>query len=165
MDRITISETESPNFYQQHDYKVLPPEATDAESAAKYWEKVSPMMENVINSVVAIPADGETVEQNHDGTITIKGYAVPQGEHGPIDKVEVSCDGGNSWTEARLGPSQRWSWVLWEADVLVEPGNGIRIFSKATDHGGNTQTQERSQWNLRGVGYNGYESTMGVTVK
>jgi hypothetical protein len=41
--------------------------------------------------------------------------------------------------------------------VQVEKGDGIRIFSRATDRGGNSQTQERSQWNIRAVGYNGYE--------
>lgn len=123
-----MSGTESPNFYQQHDYKVLPPEATDTESAAKFWNAVPPMMENVINSVVVFPEDHEAVERSHDGTIKIEGYAVPQGEHGPIVKVEVSCNNGASWTEARLGSKYKWSWVLWEVNIPVETGKRIRIF-------------------------------------
>lgn len=164
IDRITVAETETCNFYQQRDYKVLPRDATDTESAAKFWEIVPPMMENVINSVVIVPNDDDIIERSNEGTITIKGYAVPQGEHGPVVKVEVSCDDGASWTEARLGPKQKWSWVLWEADVRVDPGDGVRIFSRATDEGGNSQTEPRSQWNLRGIGYNGYESRTGVKI-
>ncbi|KAK5224206.1 hypothetical protein LTR47_009963 [Exophiala xenobiotica] len=146
IDRITVAETETSNFYQQRDYKVLPPDATDTESAAKFWETVPPMMENVINSVVIVPNDDDTIERSDEGTITIKGYAVPQGEHGPVVKVE------------------KWSWVLWEAVVRVDPGDGVRIFSRATDEGGNSQTEHRSRWNLRGVGYNGYESRTGVKI-
>ncbi len=165
LDKITVAETESPNFYQKHDYKILPPDATDAESADKYWDAVPPMMENVINSVVVVPdEDDSTVERSRDGTITIKGYAVPQGEHGPVVMVEVSCDQGATWTKARLGSTKKWSWVLWEAIVPVELGEGRRIFSKATDASGNTQTEDRSEWNLRGIGYNGYESRTGIKI-
>ena len=31
-----------------------------------------------------------------------------------------------------------------------------RIWSRATDKGGNTQEAEHSEWNFRGVAYNGY---------
>ena len=164
LDQITVSTKESPNFYQQRDYKILPPNVTDKGSAAKYWDKVPPMMDNVINSVVAVPEDEETVKRSPQGTISTKGYAIPQGDGGPVVKVEVSTDNGETWTEAKLGPATRYSWVLWEAVVAIERGKGKRIFSKATDRQGNTQTEERSQWNLRGVGYQGYESTTGLTV-
>ena len=169
LDRITVSQKESPNFYQQHDYKILPPDATDSESAAKYWDKVPPMMDNCINCVVLAPEDDETVKLGAAGTINVKGYALPQGSDGPVTKVDVSADGGKNWKRARIvddggDKASKWSWVLWEADVEVEKGENRSIFSKATDKGGNTQTAEQSQWNLRGVGYNGYESTTGITV-
>ena len=165
LDSITVSTKESSNFYQHHDYKILPPDATDAESAAKYWDKVPPMMDNCINSVVADPEDNETVKRRPDGTIRVRGYAIPEGDQGPVVKVEVSTDAGKTWHEAQLGPATRYSWALWEAQVPIAIGKDLRIFSKATDKHGNTQTQERSQWNLRGVGYNGYESTTALTVE
>ena len=165
LDRITVSHKESSNFYQRHDYKILPPEAKDAESAKQFWDKVPPMMDNCINSVVADPEDNETVKRKADGTIRIRGYAIPQANQGPVVKVEVSTDAGRTWQQAKLGPATRYSWVLWEAVVPIATGKGIRIFSRATDKGGNTQREERSQWNLRGVGYNGYESTIGLTVE
>ena len=43
VSRITVQEEDSKNFYQQHDYKILPPEATDKQSAEKFWDKVDPM--------------------------------------------------------------------------------------------------------------------------
>ncbi len=168
LDKITISERQSSSFYQQYDYKILPPDATDSKSAAKYWDKVSPMMDNCINCVVLSPEDDETVEPSSAGTINIKGYAIPNGADGPVTKVEVSTNEGQTWKQAQIDDggtmSSKWSWVLWEVDVEIEKGENKRIFSRATDKGGNTQAVERSKWNLRGVGYNGFESTTGLTV-
>lgn len=166
LDRITVQESESPNYYQRRDYKILPPDATDSQSAEKYWDKVPPIMEMPINSVVAVPDDNETVTLPASGKVEVKGYAVPQGDQGPVTRVEVSGDGGKTWVDAQLEGSakdKKWCWVLWKADVPVEKGSGKEILSRATDAGGNTQ-QEHSQWNLRGVVYNGYGASRGLTV-
>ncbi len=168
LDDITVSEKESPSFYQQHDYKILPADATDTKSATKYWDKVPPMLDNCINCVVLIPGDDETVQLTPGGTINVKGYAIPQGNDGPVVQVEVSTDAGKTWKQAKIEDAgdmgSKWSWVFWQADVEIEKGENLRIFSKATDRSGNTQSLERSEWNLRGVGFNGYESTTGLTV-
>lgn len=169
LDRITVSEEESPNFYQRHDYKVLPPTATDKKSAEPYWDKVPAMLEMPVNACVAVPSYKSTVKLPESGLLDIKGYAVPQGHAGPVVKVEISGDEGQTWTEAKLdyGPAHlasKWSWVLWQCQIKIERGEGKKIFAKATDAGGNTQDLERSTWNLRGVGYNGYEAVFDLTV-
>ncbi|OJJ49042.1 hypothetical protein ASPZODRAFT_149999 [Penicilliopsis zonata CBS 506.65] len=156
LDAITVQPHESTNFYQQHDYKILPPEAVDTFSAEKFWARVPAMAEMPINSVVALP-EGEVVVSS---LIEVKGYAVPQGDSGPVTGVQVSMDEGKTWIEARLDESQarsKWCWVLWTAQIPVSPSHkGHRvILSRATDAGGNTQP-DHSQWNLRGVAYNGY---------
>lgn len=165
LDRITVQDKESPNFYEQHDYKVLPPEAIDSKTAEKYWDKVPPMTDMPINSVVAVPDDNETIQIPPSGTIEIKGYAVPQGDQGPVTRVEVSTDGGKLWIDAQLQgkPVNKWCWVFWRASVRIETGSGKEILSRATDAGGNTQ-QRHSQWNLRGVGYNGYGVSRNLTI-
>ena len=49
------------------------------------------------------------------GPCTVRGRA--WSGYGPIERVEVSADGGASWSDARLGPQpSRWSWVGWEWD-------------------------------------------------
>ncbi len=168
LDNITVSEKESPSFYQQHDYKILPADATDSKSAAKYWDKVPPMLENCINSVVLTATDNETVKLNTVCTISVRGDAIPQGADGPVVQVEVSTDAGKTWKKAKIEDAgdmaSKWSWVLWQAGVEIEKGENLRIFSKATDRSGNMQPAEQSEWNLRGVGFNGYESTTGLTV-
>lgn len=165
LDRITVQKEESPNFYQRRDYKVLPPEATDAAKAAEFWDKTPAMTETVVNSVVAVPRDGQTVYRDEDGLVEARGYTVPQGHYGPVVRVEVSGDGGRTWADARLehGEVSTWAWVLWTARVPMAQGSLKQILSCATDAGGHKQP-ETSQWNLRGVGYNGYGLARNLTV-
>ncbi|EAS30948.1 sulfite oxidase [Coccidioides immitis RS] len=168
LDCIMVRKTESPNYYQAHDYKVLPPEVLTWEMAEDYWDKAPSMQENLVNSVVAVPDDDETIFQGSDGLIEVRGYAVPQGDQGPVIRVEVSGDEGNTWVEAELhgaGPQNRykWCWVLWKARIKVDQGSNKTIYSRATDAGDNTQPMW-SEWNIRGVGYNGYGASWNVTV-
>ncbi|RHZ53425.1 putative sulfite oxidase [Aspergillus thermomutatus] len=167
LDRITVSDHESPNFYQQLDYKVLPPTVVDQESAQPFWEQIPPMSDMPINSVVAVPEDNETVVLSSSGVMEIKGYAVPNGAGGPVTRVQVSMDGGKTWIDARIEESgqgnRRWCWVLWTAAVCPERGTGREVLSRAFDAGGHVQV-EHSQWNLRGVGYDGYGRARNLTI-
>lgn len=168
LDRITVSDKESPCFYQQRDYKVLPPEAVDAATAEKFWAQCPAMLDMPINSCVAYPTSDCTITLPPSGTIEVLGYAVPQGHHGPVVRVQVSGDEGKTWADAQLEnggkEASRWTWTLWNATIKMERGEGRRIFAKATDAGGNQQTDERSAWNLRGVAYNGYEAVFNLTI-
>jgi sulfite oxidase len=167
LDRITVQKVESPNFYQQHDYKILPPEALTWDMAEPYWAKAPAIQCMPVNSVVAMPDDGETAQTDEHGFLEVRGYAVPQGAQGPVVRVEVSGDNCQTWTDAELlhFPGEtKWCWVLWRARIKVEKGCGRTIFSKATDAGGNTQPRE-CQWNIRGVAYNGYGASWNVTVR
>ncbi|KAF2272652.1 molybdopterin binding oxidoreductase [Westerdykella ornata] len=172
LDKIEVSLKESPNYYQQHDYKILPPEAKDKESAEQWWGKVDAIMDMPVNSVVAVPGSGERVERGEDGCIEVRGYALPSGTDGPVVKVEVSGDGGETWTEAAIlerqeeevmGAELKWAWSLWRARVRVESGEGRRVLSRAVDSKGNTQA-ECPEWNYRGVAYNGYGEATGLHV-
>ncbi|KAK5200832.1 hypothetical protein LTR16_004733 [Cryomyces antarcticus] len=169
LDRITVQLHESANYYQQHDYKVLPPEAVDGESAKQYWHTVPAIQDMPVNSVVAVPKSGDTVAASPDGTIPVKGYALPSGENGPVTKVEVSSDEGKTWNEADLishpedFENTKWAWTLWRAAVKVEPGHPRSVWSRATDKSGNVQPS-CPQWNLRGVVYNGYGEAKDLTV-
>lgn len=164
LDRITVATVESDNFYQKHDYKVLPPEAKDKESADRFWH-VTPALEDMpVNSVVGSPSSGSTVKLRDDGTVEVRGYALPSGEDGPVVKVEASGDNGETWVDAELdwggwdkenGQSLKWAWCLWHADIRMEMGKGRRIWSRATDAKGNVQPKD-GVWTLRGVAYNAY---------
>jgi len=168
LDRISISSKESPCFYQQRDYKILPPEAVCAKTAEQYWARCPSMLEMPINSCVAHPVSGSTITLPSSGMVEVLGYSVPQGAEGPVVSVQVSGDEGETWVDAHLEDggqdASKWAWVLWSVTLKMERGKDRRIFAKATDAGGNTQACERSAWNLRGVGYNGYEAAFDLTV-
>jgi DMSO/TMAO reductase YedYZ molybdopterin-dependent catalytic subunit len=69
----------------------------------------------------------------------------------PVEKVEVSADGGTSWSEASLEPAaslfgwRRWTFG-WDA---TQPGEH-ELWVRATDADGNTQPVDQS-WNAEGV--------------
>ena len=166
LDRITVQNRESDNFYMQHDYKVLPEDAVDAETAKKYWHVMPPVQEMPVNSTIAVPLEGSTVERDADGCIDVEGYALPSGDDGLVIKVELSTDGAETWTDAELVHHEgegKWSWKLWKAKLAVPSGSGCKIYSRATDQAGNTQPKQ-SKWNLRGVCYNGYGEVV-ITIK
>lgn len=167
LDRITVQLEESNNFYQKYDYKVLPPEVTDKEMAEKFWDLVPAVQDTPINSVIVIPQDGDTIWLSPQGTTEVRGYALPQGDQGPITQVEVSVDGGSSWSKADLindsEAQSKWCWVLWKATVKMSAGVTGRILCRATDAGGNSQPAQ-PQWNLRGVNYNGYGESRDLRV-
>lgn len=166
LDEITIQAEESESFYQQHDYKILPPEASTWEIAEDFWHRFPAMQDMPINSVVAVPAEGETVQLTSRGLIETKGFAVPEGEHGPIVRVEVSADDGHTWYDAELdneGKRGKWCWVLWQANIPAT-SDCRTIFSRATDSAGNTQDKALSEWNIRGVGFNGWGAARYLTV-
>lgn len=158
LDEISIQDYESTNLYQRYDYKRLPPEATDPETAKKFWDITPALQDMPVNSAITHPQSGQTVELSGAGTISVSGYALPQGDEGPVVRVEVSADGGETWHDAKIvdgGRDQgKWAWSLWTIELKMQRGKG-HIQSRATDHGGNTQP-EQAVWNLRGVGYDGY---------
>ena len=187
VDQITVQLEESRNLYQRYDYKRLPPEATDKESAKRFWDKTPAIQDMPVNSAIAKPQNGDTIRLPPSGTIEIKGYALPQGDQGPVVKVECSIDEGETWQAAEIlsgnGIKTRWCWALWRATVRLQKGKNRRILSRATDKGGNMQTgkavrsnphphivkttatSDNSQvWNLRGVCYDGYGESRDLNV-
>ncbi|KAI9787319.1 MAG: hypothetical protein M1816_007667 [Peltula sp. TS41687] len=170
LDRITVQLGESANYYQQHDYKILPAEATDWASAEEYWATTPAVQDMPVNSVIGVPKSGALVKLE-GGTTEVRGYALPKGDQGPVRRVEVSVDEGETWADAEivegkeLGESQgKWCWCLWRARVRLQRGVGRRVLSKATDSGGNMQAGN-PRWNLRGVCYDGYGEARDLVVE
>lgn len=194
---ISISNTESSNHYQQRDYKVLTGDVAarieqagdDAEEKGRIMEGVEPMMDNPVNCVVAVPEnDGETVHRDRDGRVYVRGYAIPGGKDGPVEKVAVSLDKGGSWFDATIlddgdennthavnkagegGITRgKFAWVLWECHIPVDGKAALEvvsIWSRATDRGGNTMDVKKpeGEWNLRGVGYNAVEGRRRIKI-
>lgn len=174
VDTITVQPFESQNHYQQRDYKILPVHCNDQMSSDKWWNRVPALMDMPVNSVIGFPRSGSRVTPSAaDGTIEVAGYALPGGRNGPVRKVEVSSDGGRTWTEAKIleppedvrakGLDLRWAWSLWRAKVKVDKGVGKCIWSRATD---GREVQPRfPDWNWRGLAYNGYGEALDLIIE
>jgi sulfane dehydrogenase subunit SoxC len=82
------------------------------------------------------------------GPCTIEGRA--WSGWAPIAAVEVSTDGGASWTEAELDetPASRWAWRGWRHTWDATPGEHV-LCCRARDEAGNEQPAV-APWNVGG---------------
>ena len=85
------------------------------------------------------------------GPVTLAGRA--WSGHGPIERVEVSTDGGATFADAALDPPLGpHAWRGFRFDWDAEPGEH-ELCSRATDSAGNIQPLE-PPWNLKGFANN-----------
>ena len=100
-----------------------------------------------LNADVLSPADGETVAA---GPVEVRGYAFAGGER-HVARVDVSLDGGASWSQAELlDDLGRWAWRHWRTTVDLAPGEH-EILVRAWDSSAATQPEdEAALWNPKG---------------
>jgi sulfite oxidase len=141
-----------------------------SEQADPKWSEAPPLQEMPLNSAICLPRSGSTCKRDKNGTVEVKGYALPGYAAGPIQKVEVSADGGNTWEKAKLSENDgqddgdlKWAWHRWEIRMPMEAGENQKLLSRATDSTGDRQ-EAQSQWNLRGIGYCGYGEVSDLTI-
>jgi DMSO/TMAO reductase YedYZ molybdopterin-dependent catalytic subunit len=86
------------------------------------------------------------------GPTTLRGRA--WSGSGPIERVEVSVDAGQTWEPATLGPlpPSPYAWRGWTFDWNAEPGER-ELVVRATDATGSTQPVEQP-WNHHGLANN-----------
>lgn len=147
LGKIVVSDRPSPNYYMADAYKLL---KTDDHQEV---EKASPILEYPVNAVICRPAPGVAAA---GGTVKAKGYALPPGKRGvTIDRVEVSSDGGKTWTKAKLtSPQREFCWTLWEAEVPTG-AEAESLVVRAVDSTGEAQP-ETTDWNAKGYLYNAW---------
>ncbi|KAJ2357459.1 hypothetical protein IWW50_002471 [Coemansia erecta] len=158
--RVRVQDSESSSFYQQRDYKILPPVA-GAANCAEFWPRFPALMELSVQSAICRPAPGECLRVGRP--YVVRGYALSGGGRA-VDRVEVSLDGGQTWaladvfgsgcdrsveTCSRNWSAPQWAWVLWAFRIDSVPAQ-CTIASRAWDVGGNTQP-DAAVWNYRGV--------------
>src|SRR3712207_2645321 len=72
-----------------------------------------------------------------------------------VTRVEVSTDGGASWSDADLAPADPahpYAWRAWRCSWTAEPGR-TELLVRATDGTGETQPVEQ-EWNRQGMANN-----------
>ncbi|KAJ9636582.1 hypothetical protein H2204_005182 [Knufia peltigerae] len=161
LERVTLSEDESPSQWQQKDYKCFGPnkEAKDVDWSTAPAIQETPV-QSAITEVGVISGDSRKgrAELSRYGmkedAIRVKGYAFSGGGRSII-RVDISADDGKTWSQADLHQDETkghrsWSWKKWE--WVVPKAEAGRVFVvKAVDECYNSQPESYdAQWNFRG---------------
>jgi sulfite oxidase len=143
LERITVQADESRNHFQSRAYKVFPP---DEDGSTADWDASCSIEDYPVSSVIARPgADAEVPA----GRIPLRGYALTGGGRRLLG-VEVSADGGASWTAARVHEEgTAWTWRLWDAEVDLAPGAHV-LLTRAWDDAGGQPAGVEAVWNFKG---------------
>lgn len=152
LGRIEVAEVESDSHWQQNDYKGFNPSINWDNVDFSKSEAIQDMP--VTSSIASCKTDPET------GDLLLSGYAWSGGGR-KILRVDLTPDGGKTWTEAhtlvqdKARHPRHWGWTLWEGRVA---GEGVEeVWSKAVDSNYNVQPESfENIWNLRGVLSNAY---------
>jgi sulfite oxidase len=146
LTEIKVLESEFSGNFMNPGYR-LPNQPIKPGEAVKP-EDTHPLTALTVKSVISGPIDGAALKP---GRIAIHGAAWA-GE-AAITKVEVSTDGGATWSAATLGPEQdNYAWRLWRHEWIAEQGD-YSIRSRATDSQDRTQPAVAA-WNPSGYLYN-----------
>ena len=127
-----------------------------------YWRnnELVPLSQMELKAEIARPVQGEIVPAN--SLVRVHGAAWTG--NGEIVKVELSTDGGSTWSETKLlGESRPNAWRLWEFDWQTPASGKVTLIARATDSLGRTQSIERDR--NRGTYMINHLLPIGVEVK
>lgn len=148
---LRVQKEEPEGYYYQTAYRM--PIEPVAPGAAVPPEKMRPLTTFPVKSTIAQPLDGS---KRPRGEQVITGVAF-SGEK-PIDKVEVSLDGGASWHVAALeGEAGKGRWQVFRYTFTAANPGPQRAVVRATERGGATQP-EKAAWNPSGYFWNGWHA-------
>ena len=95
------------------------------------------------------------------GSVLLEGRA--WSGHAPVEQVELSTDGGETWDAAELQPAgEPWAWRGWSYRWNAEPGEHV-LCCRARDEARNEQPYD-PPWNLGGYANNAVQAVR-VTVR
>jgi DMSO/TMAO reductase YedYZ molybdopterin-dependent catalytic subunit len=102
--------------------------------ADRYVIGDAPLGEMAPRAVIVSPADGS---RRVTGRGIVRGYAWSGGA--TVDMVEVSVDGGASWSRATLGPANGYAWRTWELTWEPRAAGSAVLLARAIDARGERQ--------------------------
>jgi sulfite oxidase len=132
VERVTLSRRPSESPWNTHYYRD---------------HKLEHIQKLPLNSIIFSPGSGSVSQLREDGsgTVSVLGVAYSGGENTSIKCVEVTGDGGKSWTSARLLTEERagvsqdsvgdHSWMRFAADVPIKVNaSDLRAAEKPCKH-------------------------------
>jgi sulfite oxidase len=141
LERIELRPEPWPGFFQHVVYRLVAADEMPGPGVGM------PLGLVALNSDVLSPRDGETVTA---GPVDVCGYAFAGGDR-YVARVDVSVDGGETWTQADLLEDLgRWAWRQWRITLLLAPGDH-ELIVRAWDSSAATQPEdEAGLWNPKG---------------
>lgn len=155
--KVIPSRRESQALWQQRDYKSFNPGVgvDDVD-----WSSAPAIQDTPVQSAITDPPSGAVIEEGEE-ELPMRGYAWSGGGNG-IVRVDVTMDGGATWTSADLRPHDNpqkrgsaWAWTLWEVVLDLKDADRskpLEVAVRAIDGAYNAQPEDTAPlWNLRGV--------------
>ena len=114
----------------------------------------TPITEMVVNSLITSHADGAKAKAG--APLTIAGIAWDSGRG--LARVEVSIDGGKTWSEAALGPDPgKYSFRAFSFKVPAPKAGKLVVQARASNNAGQTQVA-KAIFNAAGYHHNAIQS-------
>ena len=128
-------------YFQHVVYRLVPEDGTPGPGVGMALGLIA------VNSAVLSPIDDTTVPA---GAVTVRGYAFAGGDR-YVARLDVSTDGGASWSAAELlDDLGKWAWRQWRLTLELSPG-AHEILVRAWDSSAATQPEDAaSLWNPKG---------------
>jgi len=145
LDEIRVLPAPFDGFWMTKAYRI--PKNEDAnELPTELAKETTPIGKLNVRSLFAAPLAGDRVSGGKP--LAIQGVAFDGGSG--IARVELSTDGGATWTDARLGPDRgRFSFRRWSSSWTPSARGKATLVVRATSAAGETQKSE-ARWNRAG---------------
>ncbi|KAL8704806.1 MAG: hypothetical protein Q9201_002038 [Fulgogasparrea decipioides] len=161
INRVRLSDEESPSQWQRRDYKCFGP---NVGSSNVDWDSAPAIQETPVQSAITSLRDISSHSSQdskllqvyglEEDSIAVEGYSYAGGGR-KIIRVDVSADDGRNWHQAELladesKGAKKWAWTRWRW-VLPRQQAGRCFIVKAVDEAYNTQAGEyEPNYNFRG---------------
>jgi DMSO/TMAO reductase YedYZ molybdopterin-dependent catalytic subunit len=147
LSRITLLEQPFQGFQNAVAYRIYGPDGEPGDAVTR-------MLPRSLTAPPGVPDFLTRERRLEPGSVTLAGRA--WSGQAPIERVDVSTDGGGSFAPATLEPPLGGAaWRGWRFEWDAPPGEHV-VCSRATDAAGNTQPLE-PRWNLKGYANNAVE--------
>lgn len=141
LERIELRSEPWMGYFQNVAYRLVPADGAPGPGVGM------PLGLVALNSEILSPRDGDAVPA---GPTEVRGWAFAGGDR-YVARVDVSTDGGSTWTQADLLEDLgRWAWRHWRITIDLPPGTH-ELLVRAWDSSAATQPEEDAAlWNPKG---------------
>jgi len=138
-------------FWMDKAYRI-PNNPNASESPGHLDTNTVPINKLAVHSIFVTPEPGDTLSPGK--AVQLEGLAMDSGTG--IRKVEISTNGGSTWSEAKLDADLgKYSWRRWRATWTPPTKGKFRLMVRAVNNAGEMQPAE--QWNRSGYQRNSIE--------